>query len=135
MLHREVEEHATGSASSIVLLIMRRLSQVFSCEICKILKNHLFYRTPQVATFETEQIHTSAANLLHIRIEILIGANAKMKCEKQIAFIIERWMQCLLLQLKTCRHKASILSCSFYVVLHPDVFWYHLNSMGTQKNS
>ena len=82
MLHREVEEHATGSASSIVLLIMRRLSQVFSCEICKILKNHLFYRTPQVTTFETEQIHTSAANLLHIRIEILIGANAKMKCEK-----------------------------------------------------
>ena len=82
MLHREVEEHATGSASSIVLLIMRRLSQVFSCEICKILKNHLFYRTPQVATFETEQIHTSAAYLLHIRIEILIGANAKMKCEK-----------------------------------------------------
>ena len=41
---------------------------MLSCEICDILKNSFFYRTPPVATFEAKHIHVSAAVLLHSRI-------------------------------------------------------------------
>ena len=41
---------------------------MFCSEICEILKNTLFYRTPLVATSKTSAL---AADLLHIRIENL----------------------------------------------------------------
>ena len=37
-------------------------------KFAKFLSTSFFYRTPQVATFETKNIHTSAADLLRIRI-------------------------------------------------------------------
>ena len=40
----------------------------FSVKVSKFLKTPFFYRTPQVATFETKNIHTSAVDLLGIRI-------------------------------------------------------------------
>ena len=44
-------------------------SGAFLCEICEIFKSTFFYSTsPQVATFETKNIHTSAVDLLRIRI-------------------------------------------------------------------
>ena len=40
----------------------------FSVNLGKFLCTPFFYRTSQVATFETKNIHTSAADLLRIRI-------------------------------------------------------------------
>ena len=48
---------------------------------------------------KTKHIHDSAANLLHIIKGVSIGANADIA--KMILFIVERWMQCLLLWLKS----------------------------------
>ena len=41
---------------------------MFSSEICETFTNTFFYRTPQVATFETKHTHASSDDLLHIRI-------------------------------------------------------------------
>ena len=59
------------SGFSLLSLKDENATQMFSCEICKILQETFFYRTPPMATFETKNVHASAANLLHIRIERL----------------------------------------------------------------
>ena len=55
---------------------------------------------------ETKHINASAADLLHtvLEQEISIVANAdiaKTKRKKQVVFVVERWMQCLLLRLNS----------------------------------
>ena len=80
-----------------------------------------------------KNIHASAADLLHTLLEqeIATGANediAKSKRKKQIVFIVDWWMQYLLLRLKSqsakevCRHPAFMgicptisYTCQFYL--------------------
>ena len=53
-------------------------------KFAKFLRTSFFYRTPQVATFETKNIHTSAADLFPIRIGNLDWNESHKKETKDI---------------------------------------------------
>ena len=93
---------------------------------------------------ETKLIHASYI----LQQEISIGANVdiqKAKREKQIAFVVERWMPCLLLRLKSWsawekfRHPAFMGNCPtisphvslIYLVDEIFLFLVYLNEMRT----
>ena len=88
-----------------------------------------------------------------LELEVSIGTNediGKTKREKQIVFVVERWMQCLLLRLKSrsareaSRHAASMGNCptvshTCLVYLSSDEFFFlflvQLNKMSTLGES
>ena len=88
-----------------------------------------------------------------LELEVSIGTNediGKTKREKQIVFVVERWMQCLLLRLKSrsareaSSHAASMGNCptvshTCLVYLSSDEFFFlflvQLNKMSTQGGS
>ena len=67
-----LEQIQENNCSGFSLLSLKdENATCFLVKFAKFFRKPFFYRTPPMATFETKNIHASAANLLHIRIERL----------------------------------------------------------------
>ena len=91
---------------------------MFSCEICEILKNIFFCKTPPVVAFKTKHIHTLNGYLLHIRTESL---DWNESYEKEIKHIHASTADLLHIRIRNldwskcgrCKNEAGKIDCLY----------------------